>query len=67
LGNLTADAKGVAEYELKDKMIKLTGMDSVVGKAIIVHEKLDDYKTQPTGNAGARVACGVIEEVGKKK
>jgi Cu-Zn family superoxide dismutase len=48
-------------------MIKLSGKDSIVGKAIIVHEKVDDFKTQPTGNAGTRVACGVIEAVGKKK
>lgn len=33
---------------------------SIVGKAFIVHEKADDLKTQPTGDAGGRVACGVI-------
>jgi Cu-Zn family superoxide dismutase len=36
------------------------GDASVVGKGFIVHEKADDMKTQPTGNAGDRVACGVI-------
>ncbi len=36
------------------------GANSVVGKGFIVHEKKDDLTTQPTGNAGARVACGVI-------
>jgi Cu-Zn family superoxide dismutase len=38
----------------------MTGEDSILGKAVIIHEKVDDYKTQPTGNAGARIACGVI-------
>ena len=36
------------------------GPDSVVGKAVIFHEKVDDLKTQPTGNAGARFGCGVV-------
>jgi Cu-Zn family superoxide dismutase len=37
------------------------GANSLVGKALIVHDKKDDLKTQPSGNAGARVACGVIQ------
>jgi Cu-Zn family superoxide dismutase len=61
LGNLNANSKGVAEYEKSDKTIHLTGEDSIIGKAVIIHEKVDDYKTQPTGNAGARIACGVIQ------
>ncbi|MGH8091908.1 MAG: superoxide dismutase family protein, partial [Chthoniobacterales bacterium] len=32
----------------------------IIGRAVIVHEKADDLKSQPVGNAGARVACGVI-------
>jgi superoxide dismutase, Cu-Zn family len=61
LGNLKANSKGVADYERKYKTMRLSGDNSIVGKAIIVHEKEDDFKTQPSGNAGARVACGVIE------
>ena len=57
LGNLEADASGKARLELTDKTMKLSG---VIGKAVIVHEKADDFKTQPTGDAGGRVACGVI-------
>lgn len=60
LGNIEADASGKARLELKDKVLKLSGDDSIVGYAVIVHEKADDLKTQPTGDAGGRIACGVI-------
>jgi superoxide dismutase, Cu-Zn family len=60
LGNIEADASGKAHLEWSDKMMKLSGDDSIVGHAVIVHEKADDLKTQPTGDAGGRVACGVI-------
>ena len=33
----------------------------MVGKGVIVHEKADDLKTQPTGDAGGRIGCGVVE------
>ena len=60
LGNIEADASGKAHLEWSDKMMKLSGDDSIVGHAVIVHEKADDLKTQPTGDAGGRLACGVI-------
>ena len=60
LGNIEADASGKAHLEWSDKVMKLSGADSIVGHAVIVHEKTDDLKTQPTGNAGGRLACGVI-------
>ena len=60
LGNLEADASGKARLEHTDKMLKLSGDNSIVGYAVIVHEKEDDLKTQPTGDAGGRIACGVI-------
>jgi Cu-Zn family superoxide dismutase len=59
-GNLIADDSGKAHYERVDTMMTLDGANSVLGHAVIVHEKADDLKTQPTGNAGGRVACGVI-------
>jgi Cu-Zn family superoxide dismutase len=59
-GNLLADASGKAHYERVDTIIVLNGGNSVIGHAVIVHEKVDDLQTQPTGNAGGRVACGVI-------
>ena len=60
LGNIEADASGKAHLEMSDNVMKLSGSDSIVGHAVIVHEKADDLKTQPTGDAGGRVACGVI-------
>jgi Cu-Zn family superoxide dismutase len=38
-----------------------SGPADIVGRGLIVHADPDDYRTQPTGNAGARIACGVIE------
>lgn len=61
LGNITADADGKAHYDRVDSVIKLNGPESIVGRSIVVHEKIDDYVSQPTGNAGGRLACGVIE------
>ena len=59
-GNLEADESGRAHYERVDTVISLKGAHSIIGHGVIVHEKVDDLKSQPTGNAGARVACGVI-------
>jgi Cu-Zn family superoxide dismutase len=60
MGNIEADATGKAHLEYVDKSITLEGMTSIIGRSVIVHKDEDDLKTQPTGNAGARVACGVI-------
>lgn len=61
LGNLEADGQGHATYKRTDKMISLNGPHSVIGRALIVHAKPDDFKTQnPPGNAGDRIGCGVI-------
>ncbi|MBD3384763.1 superoxide dismutase family protein [candidate division KSB1 bacterium] len=60
LGNIVADSTGTAQYERVDKMISLNGIYSILGRAIIIHKNEDDFVSQPTGNAGPRVAGGVI-------
>jgi Cu-Zn family superoxide dismutase len=58
---LKADAKGNVDQKFMIDGPKLAdGAASLVGRSVIVHAKADDYATQPTGNSGARVACGVI-------
>jgi len=58
---LRADANGNAHLDtVLDVMTVSPGPTSIVGRGLIVHAGSDDYKTQPTGNAGARVACGII-------
>ena len=59
LGNIEADKDGKAHLELKDKMLTFSGENSILGRGVIVHEKVDDW-SQPTGNAGGRLACGII-------
>jgi Cu-Zn family superoxide dismutase len=60
LGNIKAGEDGVAKVMLKDKMLSLSGPHSIVGRSVIVHAKADDLKSQPSGDAGGRVACGVV-------
>jgi superoxide dismutase, Cu-Zn family len=62
LGNLQANDKGVAKMDLTVDNISLGGAkNDVLGKAVIIHAKEDDLKSQPSGNAGARIGGGVIE------
>lgn len=60
MGNLTADEKGMATIQALIKDVKLgEGKYRVAGRSLVVHEKADDF-SQPAGNAGGRVACGLI-------
>lgn len=62
LPNLKANAKGKATLTAEVDGITVTsGPANIVGRGLIVHAQPDDYKTQPTGNAGGRLACAVIE------
>jgi Cu-Zn family superoxide dismutase len=61
--NQTAGENGEAAVDqmLAGLEIASGGANDIVGKGVIVHAQADDYTTQPTGNAGGRIACGVIE------
>lgn len=64
LGNLQADGSGKAHHELTVDNISISGTKNpIVGRAIIVHAD-DDEGTQPVGNAGARIGCGIIKAGG---
>ncbi|AQL06659.1 superoxide dismutase [Cu-Zn] 4A isoform X2 [Zea mays] len=66
LGNVTAGADGVANINVTDSQIPLTGPNSIIGRAVVVHADPDDLGkgghelSKSTGNAGGRVACGII-------
>ncbi|MEW6754257.1 MAG: superoxide dismutase family protein [Candidatus Latescibacterota bacterium] len=60
-GNIRADSTGTAQVDILDPVAALIGPSAIVGKAVIVHAGQDDLETQPSGNAGARAACGVVE------
>jgi Cu-Zn family superoxide dismutase len=58
---LKSDANGVADAKFMLDGVSIgSGSADIVNRAVIVHANPDDYKTQPTGNSGARVACGVV-------
>jgi len=58
LGELTADASGNARHT--GRVERASGLDAIVGRAVVVHEHGNDPSQPPDGDAGARVACGVI-------
>ena len=62
MDNIVADAQGVARVDAHARGVTLGGgaANDVLGRAVVVHASADDYRSQPAGNAGARLACGVI-------
>ena len=63
IDNLSANAEGVANVDVHLHGVSLGGggVTDIAGRAVVVHAQGDDYRSQPAGNAGARVACGVIK------
>ena len=61
MGNLETNSEGVAKRVILLPKTKDNDLDLIVGKAVIIHSGTDDLKTQPTGNAGGRMACGLIQ------
>lgn len=61
--NLVADKDGNAKYDAEVPRLHIaTGPIGIIGRSIVIHADPDDYKSQPAGNSGKRVACGVIEK-----
>ena len=61
LPSLKADASGTARFNFESNTIAVgAGVANVIGRGLIVHRDPDDYKTQPTGNSGPRLACAII-------
>jgi Cu-Zn family superoxide dismutase len=63
MGNLESNANGEAKKVILLPKSQMDDLNMLIGKSIIIHSKADDMKTQPTGDAGDRVACGLIEAV----
>mmetsp|Transcript_2388 Transcript_2388/g.3263 ORF Transcript_2388/g.3263 Transcript_2388/m.3263 type:complete len:165 (-) Transcript_2388:144-638(-) len=67
LGNIVAGPDGVAEGQISDKLVQLSGEYTVIGRSVMVHANIDDLGkgghelSLTTGNAGARIACGEIK------
>jgi Cu-Zn family superoxide dismutase len=61
LGNIHSDSYGNAKEEVIIPKIKGDDISEFVGRALLIHAKADDFKTQPSGAAGDRIACGLIQ------
>ena len=60
LGNVVADASGHAHMALRDRFLRLAGADGILGRTVVLHFQGDDLVSQPAGDSGARISCGVI-------
>jgi superoxide dismutase, Cu-Zn family len=60
--NIKSDANGNAVYSAKISGLAVdTGKNGIIGKSVVIHRDPDDYKSQPAGNSGPRIACGLIK------
>jgi Cu-Zn family superoxide dismutase len=64
IGNIQLDATGKGTLQLTTKLWTIAGSDNtnIVGRGVIVHSGVDDYTSQPSGNSGSRIGCGIIEQ-----
>merc|ERR1712137_219445 len=66
LGNILANSNGEADFVMVDTVIALEGRNSIIGRAFVIHEGVDDLGrggdegSRTTGNAGARLTCGIV-------
>lgn len=66
LGNIEPNSKGIVKKVMYDKFIKLSGKNSIIGRSVVIHSGEDDLgrggneESLITGNAGSRIACGII-------
>jgi Cu-Zn family superoxide dismutase len=68
LGNITIKKDGIGYLTLEIPPVNgFTDWNQIIGKAVVVHAKIDDQKSQPAGAAGDRIACGVIQATGAAK
>jgi superoxide dismutase, Cu-Zn family len=65
LGNVVAGQDGTAQYSGVAKNVSLTGPNAIAGRVLVVHQGEDDYVSQPGGNAGEQIGCGVIKVSGQ--
>jgi Cu-Zn family superoxide dismutase len=65
MDNIVAHSNGVARVDVQARGVTLGGgaANDIAGRAVVIHARADDYQSQPAGNAGARVACGIITVV----
>ncbi|HXP90964.1 MAG TPA: superoxide dismutase family protein [Fibrobacteria bacterium] len=60
MGNIVADSTGTAHVDQFFPGLSLQGPASILGRSVVVHAKIDDMTSQPSGNSGTRIGCGVI-------
>ena len=63
LPNIVSDTAGVAELDViaRGATLRSGQSNDILGRALIVHAKADDYRTQPSGDSGSRIACAIIK------
>ena len=67
LGNIISDAKGDAVFQLSNQhKLAFTGSHNILGKSVIIHAGMDDLVSDPAGNSGKKIACGVIHLIHHK-